>query len=358
MAFTRSLDHRTGLTADNVQQQGSGALDGLTGQQKIHTALEAVRCVRVQAVGARLAGQGDRIEKRSLKEQVTGGSAHTAVLAPHHTSYGQGALMVGNYQGIRTQGDVLAIQQDELLALFRHAHTDAAVDFRQVKGMHRLPLLEHDVVGHVDSGIDAADVGATQTLHHPRRSRLAQIDIANHPTDIASARLRREQLHGTHVIVHGGDRLNNHRIGGAAVDGADFTGQALQGQAVATVRRQADLDGGIIEMQVFADIAANRRLGSQLKQTAVIVADVQLTGRAQHAEGLDPTQFGFLDLEIFAQYRAHHGKGDFDTRTRVWRTAHDLTPFAAVTDLAHAKLVGTGVLLGTEDLPHHHATEI
>ncbi|MNR19391.1 hypothetical protein D3C85_1361790 [compost metagenome] len=79
--------------------------------------------------------------------------------------------MVGDDQGVGTQGDFLAVEQDELLALFRHAYADAAVDFGEVEGVHRLAEFEHHVVGDVDGSVDAAHVGTTQALDHPQRGR-------------------------------------------------------------------------------------------------------------------------------------------------------------------------------------------
>ncbi len=93
------------------------------------------------------------------------------MLATHDTGDGQGTLVVGDDQGIGAQADFLTVQQDELLALLRHAHTNAAVDFGKVERVQRLTQLKHHVIGDVHCGVDAAHVRATQALNHPQRCR-------------------------------------------------------------------------------------------------------------------------------------------------------------------------------------------
>ena len=265
MTFTDCLDHRTGFTADDVQQQCGGALDSLASQPEIHAALETVRSIRMQSVGTGLAGQHNWIEKSSLKEQIARALIYAAVLAAHYAGNRQCAVMIGDHQGIGPQSDLLTIEQNELFALLGHPHTNAAMDFGKIEGVHRLPLLEHDVIRHVDRGINAADIRTTQALHHPRRSRLAQVDIANHATDIAGAILRCKQLDGADFVMCSGNRLDCHRREGAAVNGANFASQALQGQAVAAIWSQPDLDAGIIEPKVVADIRTDRCITRQLQ---------------------------------------------------------------------------------------------
>ena len=352
------FDDRAGFAADDLQQQRSGALHGIARQLRVHTTLEAVRGVGVQAIGAGLAGHRDGVEEGAFEEQVAGLAADTAVLATHHAGDGQGAVVVGDHQGVGAQADFLAIQQDQLLALFRHAHADAAVDLGEVEGVHRLAEFEHHVVGDVDGGVDAADIGTAQALDHPQRSRLGQVDATDHATQVARAGLGRQHFDRAHFVMRGGDRRDGHRGDRRAVDGTDFAGQAGQRQAVASVGGQADLDAGIVQAQVGTDVLADRGISRQLHQAAVVVADLQLGGRAEHALGLHAAQLGLLDLEVARQLGADHGEGNLDAGTGIRRTADHLEAGATVADLAHAQLVGVRVLFGTEDLAHHHAAEL
>jgi hypothetical protein len=179
------------------------------------------------------------------------------VLATHHAGHGQSAGVVGDHQGVGAQGNFLAVQQDQLLALFGHAHADAAVDFGEVEGVHRLAELEHHVVGDVDGGVDAAHVAAAQALDHPQRGRLAQVDVTDDTAQVAWAGSRGADFDRAHFVV--GRAQPDYRAGDRdVVQGADVAGQAGQGQAVAAVRGQADLDAGVVEVQVLANVLADR----------------------------------------------------------------------------------------------------
>ncbi|MNN33913.1 hypothetical protein D3C81_1476920 [compost metagenome] len=186
------LDYRAGFAADNLQEQRGSTLHGATGQLPIHATLEAMRGVGVEAIGASLASHCDGVEESTLEEQIASLGAHATVLSTHHTGDGQSTLVVGDHQGVGAQGDFLAVQQDYLLAFFRHAHADTAFDLVQIEGMHGLAEFEHHVVGDVDCRVDAADIGATQTLDHPQRSRAAQVDIADYTTEVTRAGLGSE----------------------------------------------------------------------------------------------------------------------------------------------------------------------
>ncbi|MNZ51454.1 hypothetical protein D3C78_692690 [compost metagenome] len=311
----------------------------------------------MQAVGAGLAGDGDGVEEGALEEQVAGVGGDAAVLATHHAGDGQGALVVGDHQGVGAQGHFLAVQQHQLLASLGHAHADAALDLGKIEGMHRLAQLEHHVVGHVDCRVDGAHVGTAQTLDHPQRSRARQVDVADHPAEVARAGLAGQHFDVAHFVMHrryrGNDRAGHRSI----VQGTNFTGQTDNRQAVAAVGGQVDLDAGIVEVEVAANVLAHRRIGGQLEQAVVLFADLQFGGRAEHAERLDAAQLGLLDLEVLAQHRADHGEGDLDPRAGIRRTADHLEGFAAIAHLADAQLVGVRVLFGCKDLADHHAAE-
>ena len=357
MLLADGLDDRTSFATSDFQQQASGALHGFTGQLPVNATLVAMRSVGVQAVGTCLAGNGNLIEERRFEEHITGGRGNTAVLAAHDTGDRQCTSVVSDDQRIATQADFLTIKQNQLLALFSHAHTNAAIDFGEIKSVQRLTQLEHHVVGDVDRSVDAAHVGAAQTFNHPQRRRLGQVDVTDDPAQITRAGRWGQHLDRTDFVVYRCNR-SDHRTGYRhGVQRADFTGQTGQGQAVATVRGQVDLDAGVFQIQIHTEIFAHRRIGRQLHQTVVALTDLQLCLRAQHAVRLNATQLGLLDLEVARQLCANHGERNLQARAHVWRSAHDLEGFRAIADLAYAQLVGVRMLLGAQHLTHHHTTE-
>ncbi|MNV09557.1 hypothetical protein D3C71_1000540 [compost metagenome] len=143
----------------------------------------------------------------------------------------------------------------------------------------------------------------------------------------------------------------------SGIQRADFTGQTGQGQAVAAVRGQVDLDAGVVQVQVLTNVLTHWRIGRQFHQAIVAFTHLQFGLRAQHAVGLDAPQLGFLDLEVARQFGTDGGERDLQARAHVWRTAHDLESLRAIADLANTQLVGVRVLFGAEHLTHDHATE-
>ncbi|MNJ39924.1 hypothetical protein D3C77_348060 [compost metagenome] len=274
MLLADGFDNRTGVATDDVQQQASGALHGFAGELRVDTTLVAVRSVGVQAIGTGLASDRNWLEEGAFKEDVARGGRNTTVLAPHDAGDSQGAGMVGDHQGIAAQCYFLTIKQDELLALLGHAYADATVDFGEIERMQRLAQFEHYIVGDVDGSINAADVSATQALNHPQRGRTRQVDVADDTTQVTRARSRRQDFDWAHFVMHGGNGGNLRTSDPLCVQGANFTGKASQRQAVATVRGQVDLDAGVVQVQVYANVFANRSVGSQLQQAVVLFADL------------------------------------------------------------------------------------
>ncbi len=224
--------------------------------------------------------------------------------------------------------------------------------------MHGLTQFEHHVVGDVDGGVDAAHVAAAQAFNHPQRGRLAQVDVADDAAQVAWASGRRGHVDRAHFVM-GGWHGRHYRAGDRdVVQGADVARQAGQGQAVTAVRGEADLDAGVVQVQILANVFTHRGIGCQFQQAVVLFADLQLGRRAQHAEGLDAAQLGLLDLEVAWQFGADHGERDLDAGACVRRATYHLEGFLAVADLADAQFVGVRVLFGGEDLAHDDAAEL
>ncbi|RMO19822.1 hypothetical protein ALQ47_05273 [Pseudomonas cichorii] len=355
--FADRFDDRTGFTAGDFQQQASSTLHGFTGKLPVHTTLVTVRGIGVQAIGTSLAGHRNGVEESTFQEDIASLGGNAAVLATHDASDGQGALVVGNDQGVGTQADFLTVEQDQFLALLGHAHTNPAIDFGQIEGMQRLTQLQHDVVGDIDSCIDAAHVRTTQTLYHPQRSRTRQVDVANHTPQVTWAGSRCQQLDRTHFVMHGSHRRHVRTSDLGRIKRADFTSQTGNRQAVATVRCQVDFDAGIVQLQVNTNVLTHWRIGRQLHQAIVTLAQLKFGSGTQHAVGLDTAQLGLLDLEVARKLGTDHCERNFQTRTHVRRATYDLQCFAAIADLTNAQLVSIGVLLGAKDFAYDHTGE-
>ena len=134
----------------------------------------------------------------------------------------------------------------------------------------------------------------------------------------------------------------------------DLPGNTGQAQAIAAVRRQIDLDHGVVERQLLAQRCADFQIFRQIHDAVRIVAQTQLRRAAQHAEAFDLAQLGLLDLEVVGQHRADPRKGRDQTRTHIRRAAHHLMGLGAVEDLADRQLVGIGVRFDRVHPGHDH----
>src|SRR3546814_6190108 len=67
--------------------------------------------------------------------------------------------------------------------------------------MQGLTQFEHYVVGYIDDRINATDIGAAQTLNHPKRRRARQINITDNTPEITRACLGSQDLDWTCVVM-------------------------------------------------------------------------------------------------------------------------------------------------------------
>ncbi len=83
------------------------------------------------------------------------------------------------------------------------------------------------------------------------------------------------------------DRLDRRFFELTHVGGGKIAGDAVHAGAVGAIRRQIDLDHRIVEAGPLRVIFADRRIVRQFDDAFVIVRDLQLEFRHQHAAALD-----------------------------------------------------------------------
>ncbi len=232
--------------------------------------------IGVQTIGARFTGHCNSVEKCAFQEQITSAISNAAVLTAHNPCNCQRTLMIGNDQGVRSQRNLLTIKQNELFALLRHSHTDATVDFIQIKSMHRLPEFQHHVVRDVHSRIDAAHIRAAKTLNHPQRGRPAQVNIAQHATEVARASFSGQHFDRNDLIMNSWNLCHRRTTYRSGIKRAHLSRQTSKRQTITTVRCQIHFDTGIVQAQINAQVLANGCIGGQLHQAAALGTDLQL----------------------------------------------------------------------------------
>ena len=146
------------------------------------------------------------------------------------------------------------------------------------------------------------------------------------------------------------DRLRRALLEGADVGGGEIARDAVDAGAVGAVGGEIDVDHRIVEAGVLRVALADRRVGGQVDDALVVVGNLQLELRHQHAAALDAADGADRERHVLAgdegagrhEHAGHAG-------ARVGRAAHDLDRLAvAGVDHADAQPVGVGMLLGLD----------
>ncbi len=100
-----------------------------------------------------------------------------------------GPSLIGDEQHIRpVPSTVLAVQQRDRFAGRAEAHVNVPTELAEVVGMHRLPELEHHVVGDINNRTDRAHAGTAQALAHPPGRCRSSVDrCTTHPANVGQA---------------------------------------------------------------------------------------------------------------------------------------------------------------------------
>src|SRR3990167_9471235 len=115
---------------------------------------------------------------------MPGGIGYGGVKAAHDAGQRQWLPIVGDQQTALLDFDRIAIEQNQRFVFRGMSHMNSAMQFLEIEGMHGLPQLEHDIIGDIDNGMNAADAAAAQFFLHPYWRDSGWIDIADDAADI------------------------------------------------------------------------------------------------------------------------------------------------------------------------------
>src|SRR3989344_1082285 len=91
---------------------------------------------------------------------MPGGIGYGGVKAAHDAGQRQWLPIVGDQQTAWLDFDRIAIEQKQRFVFHGMSHMNRAMQFLEIEGMHGLPQLEHDIIGDIDHGMNAADAAA------------------------------------------------------------------------------------------------------------------------------------------------------------------------------------------------------
>ncbi len=125
---------------------------------------------------------------------------------------------------------------------------------------------------------------------------------------------------------------------------------AVDAEAVGTVRRYFDVDDRIAETEQIGISRADRRVLRRLDNAVMVVAEAELIGRAKHAARGDAADHAFLEHRASARdYYAGRGKDALHARAGVRGAANHLDLLLAGVDDADPEPVGVWMALGRDD---------
>ena len=265
---------------------------------------------------------------------------------------------------------IYAVKGLDRLAVAGAADNDAAVgQALVVESVHRLTVLEHNVVGNINDVIDRANAAGVQTLAHPRRGRL-DLDILDDAGGVARAQIGVLDLDGhilVDVVAHALDLrgLDAERT----VEGScGLAGQTDHAQAVRTVRGDLEIGDPVVQTEYLFDVLANRGAGRQ-EQDAVLarirhaaVGQAEFLERAHHAVGRHAAQLALGDLHTARQgglVQADRADLANGRRRYIGCAGDDLHRLLlADIELADLQMVGIRVIDNLEDLAGHNVVDL
>ena len=221
--------------------------------------------------------------------------------------------------------------------------------------MQRPAAVEGDEIGDIDQRVDRPQSDCRQPLLQPV-GRGAVLHALYQPQPEGRAQRR---LHSI-VTFTGQGKSALHRLYDAVLEGADgggaeIAGDAVDAGAVGPVGREIDLDHRLAERGIVSVAFPDRRVGRQIDDAVMVVGELQLGFRHQHAAAFDAADGADGERDVLAgDEGAGRREHALHAGARVGRAAHDLDRLAvAGIDHADAQAVGVGMLLGGNDRGNH-----
>ena len=223
-----------------------------------------------------------------------------------------------------------------------------------IEDVQRPAKIEGEEVGDVDQRRDRPQAGGEQQPLHPLRG-LPVAQAADQPAGEVGAggcRLGREvEMHPDRASEAPRDWRRIERQQGAEAGGGEIAGDAADGEAVAAVGGDGDVDDGIVEPHGGGGGRADDGVSRQLDDAGMLVGQGHLALRQQHPGAIDaPDLRRFQSDATAGDHRADRREHTLQPGAGVGRTAHDLEGAAADIDGAHLQLVSIGMRLRVSHL--------
>ena len=358
------------LACAQLLHQLARTVDRIEGHARIKALLKAAGGLGTHA--ERLCGDtnGSAVEVCGFENDSLGVIHNLGVCAAHNACNSNRLVVVADGEHLVAQVVVHTIEGLDGLTVAGAADNDAAVgQALVVESVHRLTVLEHNVVGNINDVIDWTDAAGVQTLAHPRRGRL-DLDILDNAGGVARAQIGVLDLDGhilVDVVAYALDLrgLDAERT----VEGScGLASQTDHAQAVRTVRGDLEIGNPVVQTEHLFDVLANRGAGGQ-EQDAVLarirhaaVGQTEFLERAHHAVGRHAAQLALGDLHAARQgglVQADRADLANGRRRYIGCAGDDLHRLLlADIELADLQMVGIRVIDNLEDLAGHNVVDL
>ena len=318
-----------GAGAADVDDQLRDAFDVFDRLARVHAAFETMAGIGGEVVAARAPGHRARPPERGFDIDIARIVRDGSRVASHDAGQRLDLQVVGDHAHLLVHRNRGSIEQLELLPRFAPAHVQTAVDFVQIENMRWPSVLEHDVVRYVHQRADTALAATRKALHHPLRRAGPGIDIAHDAAGKTATQIAGADRDRQLVRAACRNRRESGRSERRTGQGRDFPCHAVNTQAMRQVGCELDRHQHVVELERFSHVLTQGRVRGQLQQTAVVIGQLQLARRAQHALAFNAAQLADLDQKRFAistrrQLSAHQRTRYLDTDTRIGGAADDI----------------------------------
>ena len=346
------------------------AVDRVERHARVQTLLKATGSLGAHT--ERLCGDADgsAVEVCGLENDGPGVVHNLGVCAAHNACNSNRLVVVADGEHFVAQVVIHAVQSLDGLTVAGTADNNAAIgQALVVERMHRLAVLEHNIVGDINDVVDRTNAAGVQTLAHPRRRRL-DLDILDNAGSVARAQVGILNLN-RHILVDVAAHALDLRGLDAerTVEGSrGLTRKADDAQAVRTVGRDLEIGDPVIQTEYLFDVLANRGAGRQ-EQDAVLarirhaaVGQAEFLERAHHAVGRHAAQLALGDLYAARQgglVQADRADLANGSRRYIGCAGDDLHRLLlADIELADLQMVGVRMVDNGQDLAGHNVFDL
>ena len=350
--FTRA-HHRAGLATAMVDYQPRRDRQSLVEERRIDAALES---------RSRIAGQqqflpGPRdplgIKISAFDQDVGRPRRHPAILAAHDPANVVHLGIIGDHRHRLIERVALAVERDHAFASLRPARDQSSVQLGAIIDMQRPAEIDRQKIGDVDQH---------RNRFLPDRFQLGLEPIRRLAIDQTAHRLRVEPWAALGIVGPNVGRRSfaiDWRDRRLAIDlgqrpqrpqsrRRQVAGNAAHAHAILPIGGDGDVEQAIVEPGKIGEARPHRRIGGQLDDPVMILAQLQLARRTHHSVGFDPADRGFLEREVAPRNIGPRPAEHADHAcARIGRTAHHLLRRAVPgVDGQHLQLVRLRVPLG------------